>query len=94
MPGQMISFPKSISLAELNSRVQHQEAAIGPLVSITHDGAKTVGAFEVAVQPPTVPIVIRELIGGVAVIPAGATRVCVGKAYIISQSREVVAFRM
>jgi hypothetical protein len=89
------TMPGSLSLVDLQTRMQQLEGALGKLTNIGNNNTDTVIDIDQDVDPPTKPIELRMTIGGRALgPPAGYMLVCQGDCIVASQKTNLAAYRL
>src|SRR5476651_1966331 len=99
MPGDCIMNPdpkaceKTLTLAALNQLLAQQEAVLGPLVAMGHDGMHTILTFDTDPPSPAQNAVIAADGPGGPAVPPNSTKVCSGTIYVASVLTDATATR-
>jgi hypothetical protein len=84
--------PKELSLDQLTKWLRGQEASLGPIIAIGHNGAATAATFQFDLFEPKQPATIFLKAGGPAP-PGDWLKQCEGSVFVQGEIKEVVVYR-
>lgn len=87
------TYPKTLSLAELNIRVNKTEQALGPMDKMGRTDEKS-GFNFAGGGPPDTEVLIVQKVAGSANQPPGSTKICEGQLWNASVKVDAVAYRL
>jgi hypothetical protein len=87
------TYAKTLSLAELNVRVNQTEQALGPMDKMGRTDEKS-GFNFAGGSPPDTAVRIVQKVAGSANQPPASTRICEGQLWSASVKIDAVAYRL